>query len=666
MKSKNAIKGLETVKVNRKYVYQITILIFTILVLQGLSTLRDGSKDNHDNLIDNKHFVSDSNINLFADDVQAKKLAMVSVNADSDPIEINGNDEFLEKAEEFDWTGNGSASDPYFISGLSFSRTSLLLPTSMLSIESVTYNFVVENNLFDENDNDWSSELYNGDLPPAVSLINVPNAMFRNNIILNTSTFRLISNNTHVESNWFDCYSVNRGCDWDASPHYRIFGNGITFSNNYFSGVHYSIRLNINNSNLINNYALQPFSNDLTNSNYGHLGLIVSGNNNYIAGNTLSAIHEGISVWGSNNIIYNNSISGGLEGAFGFDSFNEGIEISGQNSVIIGNTIHDSRSYGVQAYSPSLGSIVIYNNFFNNSYDHDFGDVRQGFSVEGVSFNMNYWDDHSLADSDEDGFADIPYSLTTDRNSLISEDTDPSPLTEPISPDDSRIIEILNEHITYNQSMDKLIINEDLFPDNENHDQKQENLVFFDNQSPGMLIVGVFFGLSVMGTMGYFIYQIQTARRISSLAINVVTKNTITQIFNGNTTGYLTLVSSIQKGKAKYTSGTPIPDAIFDFKFLLHPVRLALMKILVENPIPTASELKLRLNLSWGEFTNHLNALEKKGLISLKNQFIDGMTKRVVQIESEGISQYEKLIETLQEYLNSQPVENSLHYMDRS
>jgi parallel beta-helix repeat protein len=79
-----------------------------------------------------------------------------------------------------------------------------------------------------------------------------------------------------------------------------------------------------------------------------------------------------------------------------------------------------------------------------------------------------------------------------------------------------------------------------------------------------------------------------------------------------------------------------IPQELYRFKFLLNPIRLAIIKILDDYSSFTSAKLRKMLNISWGKYTTHLDALIKEGFVVSVDEFVEGSPARVVYIEPKG------------------------------
>lgn len=96
-----------------------------------------------------------------------------------------------------------------------------------------------------------------------------------------------------------------------------------------------------------------------------------------------------------------------------------------------------------------------------------------------------------------------------------------------------------------------------------------------------------------------------------------------------------------------YVSISELPKKLQEFKIILNPVRLALVKILYQNFKMPASELRELVGISWGSWSTHIQTLEKAGIIESKRVFIDQKPRVVVSLKSEGSDQYIKLKKAL-------------------
>jgi DNA-binding MarR family transcriptional regulator len=166
------------------------------------------------------------------------------------------------------------------------------------------------------------------------------------------------------------------------------------------------------------------------------------------------------------------------------------------------------------------------------------------------------------------------------------------------------------------------------------------------------IIVGTALTTFILG-IGFYFVNSQNIKNIAALLPNDVTKTTLEMIFNGNIGKYLSLIAGIQKIPEETDFQSQYLRNILQYKFLLHPARLALAKILVENPYYTSRELKTLLDLTWGELNHHLTSMQKHGLVEIEDRFLDGITRQTILVTELGISHYNSLIKNLKEFINS-------------
>lgn len=90
---------------------------------------------------------------------------------------------------------------------------------------------------------------------------------------------------------------------------------------------------------------------------------------------------------------------------------------------------------------------------------------------------------------------------------------------------------------------------------------------------------------------------------------------------------------------------------MYQYRFLLHPYRLAIMKLLNKYIRLSSLEIKEKLNLSWGEYSNTITSLKKKGYISYSDDFDENSVRRFIHLEEPGRQDFEKLTKLLADFL---------------
>jgi len=98
-----------------------------------------------------------------------------------------------------------------------------------------------------------------------------------------------------------------------------------------------------------------------------------------------------------------------------------------------------------------------------------------------------------------------------------------------------------------------------------------------------------------------------------------------------------------------------LSSKLFKHKFLFNPTRFLILSYLDCYSIFTTSEMRKLLDLSWGSFNDHLNALLKKDLIETREEFIENGSnssrpKRVISISPNGralLREFKKLFDEI-------------------
>lgn len=158
--------------------------------------------------------------------------------------------------------------------------------------------------------------------------------------------------------------------------------------------------------------------------------------------------------------------------------------------------------------------------------------------------------------------------------------------------------------------------------------------------------------VAVISLLGVSMYHVKSKSAIDILKLSKQQKSIISDIFQNRTSAYFYILNQSSK---EIDENTIQPEAqdIFKYKFLLHPVRLSIMKLLYENIQMTSLEIKEKLGISWNDVGNHITALKEKGYISTDHQFQEGSRKQVVSIEPFGTQEFKVLTELLHLFLDS-------------
>lgn len=129
----------------------------------------------------------------------------------------------------------------------------------------------------------------------------------------------------------------------------------------------------------------------------------------------------------------------------------------------------------------------------------------------------------------------------------------------------------------------------------------------------------------------------------------------------------LTLISGIKQvdnNSQKYLPDD-IPQELIKYRYLMHPIRLTIMKLLNYENKMISSTIRSRLGTSWGEYRTHLKSLEEKGYIMINDDFNEeGSVVQVVYIEEVGRLEYQTLFHLLQEFTAQQSPYNNISSQD--
>lgn len=129
----------------------------------------------------------------------------------------------------------------------------------------------------------------------------------------------------------------------------------------------------------------------------------------------------------------------------------------------------------------------------------------------------------------------------------------------------------------------------------------------------------------------------------------------IKELFHSQTILYYTLVGQSRISDKEIADDLKkcIPRDIFEFKYLLHPVRLSFMKLLYESIELTSIELRDILEVKWNEYYAHLKILKKNKLVRVEDKFKDGLKRQILSLEPKGAEEYRTLTDLLHVFLDN-------------
>jgi DNA-binding MarR family transcriptional regulator len=95
-----------------------------------------------------------------------------------------------------------------------------------------------------------------------------------------------------------------------------------------------------------------------------------------------------------------------------------------------------------------------------------------------------------------------------------------------------------------------------------------------------------------------------------------------------------------------------IPQDLVKFRYLMHPTRLMIVKLLSSEYSLSSVEIKRVLDIPWGDYTSHTKSLEKNGYIEIKEQFSEeASVQQMLYLTEKGQQEYEVLFDLLQEFI---------------
>ena len=184
-----------------------------------------------------------------------------------------------------------------------------------------------------------------------------------------------------------------------------------------------------------------------------------------------------------------------------------------------------------------------------------------------------------------------------------------------------------------------------------------------DDRLRNIIVVSLtsIFGVGVfMGSKNFYQrQQISKAMKLKKLNLDSIKKASYD--FELSDRSIFTLTVGANRVDDSYRSKFKeiIPQEILTYRYLMHPIRLTIMKILYSEDRAKAVDIKHILDISWGEYSNHIKSLEQKGYLEIMNEFNDeGNVIQVVYLLEFGRKQYGQLIELLQQFVaKSSPFE---------
>ena len=92
---------------------------------------------------------------------------------------------------------------------------------------------------------------------------------------------------------------------------------------------------------------------------------------------------------------------------------------------------------------------------------------------------------------------------------------------------------------------------------------------------------------------------------------------------------------------------TALLNKLQSYPSLFHPLRLAIIILLLKHYKLGLSEIKNRLNVSWGNLKFHVEALAEQDLIGVSREFVNAKPRVMIYLKQEGLSQYKDFLKTI-------------------
>ncbi len=91
-----------------------------------------------------------------------------------------------------------------------------------------------------------------------------------------------------------------------------------------------------------------------------------------------------------------------------------------------------------------------------------------------------------------------------------------------------------------------------------------------------------------------------------------------------------------------------IPNELLSHRYLMHPIRITIMKLLSSNDYLPSFEIRQILGITWGEYNTHLKSLESKGFIEIRNTFSEKAELIITLfVTTKGQYEYQELLDLL-------------------
>jgi DNA-binding transcriptional ArsR family regulator len=196
---------------------------------------------------------------------------------------------------------------------------------------------------------------------------------------------------------------------------------------------------------------------------------------------------------------------------------------------------------------------------------------------------------------------------------------------------------------------------------------KVDNIKAVSQDDNGGILTNPFFwggiiAITMMGSAGFVTRNYLKKKGVKSVSKLIKQNreiiNQVKQEFNLTDPSLFTLVSGVHRVDERYKDQefkNQIPQELLTYRYLMHPIRLAILKLLAGEDKMRSVEIKHILDISWGEYSNHINSLEEKGYVELVDEFNeDGHVSQTAYIMEAGRIEFFDLLELLKKFIADQ------------
>ncbi len=336
-----------------------------------------------------------------------------------DQIWIQSDAEFHAQAAAESWEGDGSAGDPYVITGYLFDCESQPLRIWDTRVHWIFTDNVIDGVGVNIQCGTWIENVTNGAI--------IDNQVFNRHsglAISNVADFEIVNNYVHdCFGNGIELFGPMNDTIIIENIVENIGGAGIYSVTSFDCAIKDNVLTNIGGIGIAL-LGLSPncniSGNEITNT--ASSGMMISNaDNSYIVGNTISqAIDQGIYLNSPDYCTLSNNIVGNIDGD-GIrlasadwcdvqenlieDCTEDGFLLSsGENTTVQWNTVANTTEYTLHLESATESFSVKYNTFTNtDSTSHVCDDGESNV------ISHNFYDDWTTPDTDANGFVDTPY-----------------------------------------------------------------------------------------------------------------------------------------------------------------------------------------------------------------------------------------------------------------